>query len=1280
MKRLAKWLAALAVALLMLLALAFLAVQTPLFKDWLRGQIEKRASAFLQADLRIGTLKGNLIGVIILSDISLSQDDSLLFTTEGLLVRYDPTALWRRTVQLHEVRLLRPQVVFDQAEDGQVRLVRLLNAAFASDDTTSQPRWEVNISQLAIQQARIDVLLPTRPPYLPRTIDPLDLEASLRVRTDTIRVKLEQLALSSSEPEMRFRFSPFEVELAAEEFALAGMKLATDSSEVHLDGRVSDFGNPQMHTRPLAFSDVAKLLPYFPMRGQATADLEVVGSLDHLEIGATVRSDAGQVRLRGTLGIRAAPYRVQLSGQLDRLDVGKILARPEWSSDLTVRFEVDGQGSDLPGATADVRVEVIDSRIAGREISSGRMTVSLRQDSLRVESQVVSNAGNVVLVGTAAHLQDVPWVQGEMIAEALNLSALPGLDTLETSINGRLRAEGFVTGERSFDGSASLELTDSKVRELVIDQLGLRADLVPGAADVDTFFVRVGADVFSGKGRLSAVDESDFRFSISIPDLEPLGPWLWTKSAEATIRIDGRVSGRLDTALVVGGYEMEDYEDETGSVRYLTGNYQIQLRDTVFFAVVDGEAAGIVAGPLAVDDLRARVQASADSMELAVEGNLFGESDFQIAGTLIPGDTSAFRLRSFSAEFNGQRWSKPAGLAQLRWWDDVVEVRRFELSSGDQRVRMAGRLSVANGEDFSLSISSLQIGQLLQTLTGEGGVTGSLDAELRLLGTADQPRLAGSLLLQDGSLIEFNYDSVRVVFGYDAERLDWQLRVVRDTSQVLTGVGFLPVNLAWRASGRRLLDRPMMVRINTGGMDLSFLQTFIERVEDLEGRFAAHIVLENTPFQPRGRGPITVYDGAFTLPEYGIRLRNIAIRAQLNGTRMDVSQFKMESGPGRIEGTGALSLSREGLDQFALDLRTSNFEIMRNDTMRAKVNGKLRISGSLQQPRVEGELTLADATIFLEGFEEEPALVATNAGGTSPLFSLGVDTLVIRREETAEEATEEPRVAEVRRTIGPRFDLYERLRGRIRLRIPRNTWVRSSAANFEIEGLIELVKDGPDFVLFGPVEIVRGTYEVAGNRFQITEGEIVFQGEEDYNAQVKIVAEYRFTTYRDGDRLAQRLKLVIEGTAYQPKLTFYHDDREIEEKDFLAYLFFGQPFDALLSGEQSTLSQTSLSQRATSLFGGLLAQQLGKALGQAFRLDVVDIRREGSQLQQTTVSVGKYIAPNLFLSLSQDFAGGRRVVVEYEVFRRFFIQMLREQWGRQQQDRTAFDVIWKIDW
>jgi hypothetical protein len=70
------------------------------------------------------------------------------------------------------------------------------------------------------------------------------------------------------------------------------------------------------------------------------------------------------------------------------------------------------------------------------------------------------------------------------------------------------------------------------------------------------------------------------------------------------------------------------------------------------------------------------------------------------------------------------------------------------------------------------------------------------------------------------------------------------------------------------------------------------------------------------------------------------------------------------------------------------------------------------------------------------------------------------------------------------------------------------------------------------------------------------------------------------------------------------------------------------------------------------------------------------------KLQDSRVKVGKYITPDVFIIVSQDFGaeGSQKIELEYEIplkimFLDLFLQALKERKGD-----TAMDVILKIEW
>ncbi|RMF58785.1 MAG: translocation/assembly module TamB [Calditrichaeota bacterium] len=350
-----------------------------------------------------------------------------------------------------------------------------------------------------------------------------------------------------------------------------------------------------------------------------------------------------------------------------------------------------------------------------------------------------------------------------------------------------------------------------------------------------------------------------------------------------------------------------------------------------------------------------------------------------------------------------------------------------------------------------------------------------------------------------------------------------------------------------------------------------------------------------------------------------------------------------------------------------------DFQVMNNRKMQARARGKIAVSGSIQAPYVSGEVTVNQARMYYPAWFEDDTAVELSS---QPFFIISEDTA---RVDTAGAMRFQRR----KKLVEKRFTesaFYKNIRGELAVYFPRNAWLRSEDANIEIEGELVAVKEGPEITLFGSCSTIRGYYELFGNRFQIQEGELVFNGDPDYNPEVSIDAVY---TFRDlATRETHKFKVVVSGTLFYPEFRFLLDGQEARQEDVLSILLFGQSFDNLSIGQKSGISQkTSLNEEATGLLTSQMLSRLTSELGKELNLDVVQIE-SGQGLAETKVRIGKYVTPDVFVSVSQDFGaeGNRRVELEYEIPKKILFFRLLLQAVQERKGNTGLDVIWKIEW
>jgi translocation and assembly module TamB len=256
------------------------------------------------------------------------------------------------------------------------------------------------------------------------------------------------------------------------------------------------------------------------------------------------------------------------------------------------------------------------------------------------------------------------------------------------------------------------------------------------------------------------------------------------------------------------------------------------------------------------------------------------------------------------------------------------------------------------------------------------------------------------------------------------------------------------------------------------------------------------------------------------------------------------------------------------------------------------------------------------------------------------------------------------------------FDFLDKLRGRLGVKIPKNTWIKNNDMRIEISGDVELIKNSKFFELFGTVDVVRGQYDLLGKTFVINDGTISFQGGEKMMPQMNITASYHF---RNAQRAEQVLTVNISGTAESPEVSFKLDDSTISEGDALSYILFGKSMNELTIDEQNNVAGAGGGNLAGKAAASILSSQITNFLGDKLNVDYIEVKSDG-RFDNATVVVGKYITNDLFVSYEQRFGetdetniAKYEVKLEYELFRFLFFELNNSS------NDSGFDVILKFE-
>ena len=152
----------------------------------------------------------------------------------------------------------------------------------------------------------------------------------------------------------------------------------------------------------------------------------------------------------------------------------------------------------------------------------------------------------------------------------------------------------------------------------------------------------------------------------------------------------------------------------------------------------------------------------------------------------------------------------------------------------------------------------------------------------------------------------------------------------------------------------------------------------------------------------------------------------------------------------------------------------------------------------------------------------------------------------------------------------------------------------------------------------------------------------------------------------------KNVKIIVNigGTAKDIKLTL-DSEPTMEKADIVSYLMFGQPANRLRQGEATSAERVAL-----GFTGQIAATELNKIFGDSLKLDTFYIDPGDGKLSSASVSLGKYVTPDIFVAYKQGFKVDElhEIEITYEIDQNWSVQT---QFG--DEETTGIDLLWEYD-
>ncbi|MCH8956141.1 translocation/assembly module TamB domain-containing protein [candidate division KSB1 bacterium] len=1288
MKRIGKYISLLFLGLIVLILVAGIFTQTSIFRGWLKNRAIAALDAKFGSKTTVQSLEGNLFTYLQIEDLAIDLENKPFVKIKRVLLHYSPLGLFFKRIVIREIILESPELNLVQRNETTWNFSGFLNTGETETEpetTASGTDWHLVAPMIQVRAGAADIqTLKNISLRVPAKIRDFDLDLGVWLQKNQTKVSLQNLNFEAFDPDLSVRTIQSEINLDSVNFQAKGVEIETGGSKFSSNFDVKNFENPVLNVlmkgHPISLSEIRGAVPDLQLYGRPRIEIEAEGPLDALKIRVFVELGSGRVEVAGKLQAMRAPYEYDLAGKISRLNLSEITRQPKLESDLNLQFQVKGQGIEWGKMRGSASVALDSSRFYQMQIEPSGFDIDVKEDTVDFSLDALVEETKSKLSGSVVYnSSNLEYLLSGQI-RSLSIERFYPIDGLSSDLAFDVELEGKGKDFDSMSGFANLRLLPSKINNVPIDSARFKLDLKNGVISLNQFAIDSPLGKISAKGDISFQQDNSLALKADFTDFSVLSELLPLDSIHGKGTFAAQAKGPLDSLQVLVNFELEQIGTNDITVGKFNGDFSGLFSEAGFFFDFKGKASEVSASGLEIEtaDLSLSYSDSLSHFEIHLR-----QSDFLKIATngklkRLAEDETDIIFDNLNITYLSQTWKNANEPIGLRIKGSQYDFSQFNLVSGEQTISLAGKLDIEKQNDLKLNISNFDISRYDSLFVHEIDFEGLLDFALELKGAFDSPKLRGVIQLNKGSYYKVPFDSFTGEFDYNQRTFNWscQLSKTQDDS-LMESSGQLPMLLSLNPFEHKILEDEQLVgKLSSRGLDLSLFQAFTPGVKNIKGKLIADVVISNTLNDLKGAGPIRLINGEFAVPEMGTKYKKVNVVLLLQDKKAILRDFRMHSGDGVLKIIeGALSVSEYNLENFVAKFKLENFQLMNNKKMKARVSGEIALSGSIQSPQFSGDLTMDQARInYEEWFEEDTAVLLTGkpffviSEGSTEFDSTGALQFQKTFQETETSITELP--------------LFKSSRGEITIRFPRNAWIRSNDVNIEINGALTATKEGQDIVLFGSLSTVRGFYQLLGRRFQIEEGEIVFKGQPEPDPDVSIEAVHEFRDDSGQDSEIHEFKVLVSGTLNLPAFRFELDGQEAKQEDVISVLLFGQKYEHLTAGQNAGVSDNSgLDNRAAGILTRQAIGRLTGTIGQKLDLDVIQFER-GKDWKDTKVRVGKYLTPEVFVSVSQDFSteGNRRVELEYEIPLKIRLINLFLQASTEGRENSALDVIWKFEW
>jgi translocation and assembly module TamB len=285
---------------------------------------------------------------------------------------------------------------------------------------------------------------------------------------------------------------------------------------------------------------------------------------------------------------------------------------------------------------------------------------------------------------------------------------------------------------------------------------------------------------------------------------------------------------------------------------------------------------------------------------------------------------------------------------------------------------------------------------------------------------------------------------------------------------------------------------------------------------------------------------------------------------------------------------------------FEFQIHPSRIFILDSDYVDISASGKLNLSGTTKKSKLQGELTVDQASVHLE--EALPRQIK----------NIEIKYFNIAQNHSL------PQYVEKHEANSP-------VELEVKLHTLQNIRIEGNHLKSEWKGSLAVTGTPENPQLNGDLRIAQGEYDFNGKVFTLTQGNIHFAGAPDKKTSLYIVAS------KDIDRI--KAEIIVKGPANKPAISF-RSNPPLSQREVLSYILFNRGISDITPDQGDQLSQSfiSLNSNDQTKNSDDFLSRLRNNIG-IDRLDF--IANDNKENRDFGLQVGKHLTENVTVSVNQ---------------------------------------------